>query len=388
MKLIKNKKGSPILPILVVLVAFMALTWALVVLVGKDLDRGIGAKQLNMIDTYQEGEEILSYIEQAAKYSSEQAVTDLAHISGTGCCGATSEGHILWNNKVKTCFPSESGITHRLNWKMNYYLEPYLKTIAGESVSDSLNYELKLVQGDVLEISGLPSHTIDLVIEKSDLEYLTLNDVMDETEVRLGNEVEYYSITYNYGDYLFDGPINLPPPNNEICGHIVNYAYQFAAAQCPYSLDYISFETPSSCRAHGLTCATFVSSVIVGSTDRQGFGGNGDMKCKQNAGSVIMLGKDVNVLQAGDVFQAGYSSPGHTGMYVGKGILSGAKNYFSAPRTCYMNYQPDPNGRHVFIHSIGDENRGQPGVCYEYYEDLFSPGRLPVTQFCRLKECT
>ena len=69
MKLIKNKKGSPLLSVLITLVAFMALTWALVVLVGKDLDRGIGAKQLNMLDTYQEGTEILFYVEQAAKYS-------------------------------------------------------------------------------------------------------------------------------------------------------------------------------------------------------------------------------------------------------------------------------------------------------------------------------
>lgn len=389
MRLIKNKKGSPILLAMIVLAAFMALTWALVVLVGKDMDRGIGAKQLNMLDTYQEGTELLFYIEQAAMYASEQSLFDLAYIGGTSGCGATSEGYMLWNNKEKICFPTEAEITAQLNWRVSSYLKPYLKEFLGVSQNQFMDYELELVQDDNLEIAGLPAYTIDLIMPTTYQDALLLNDAYQEAEVRLGSEVEYYSVSYNYGDYLFDGPINLPPPNDGKCGHIVDYAYKFVG--CPYALNYIAILTPNTCKNGGLTCATFVSSVILGKTSRNQFLGHGAIKCKKNAGTVIRLGTDVNVLQAGDIFQAGEYIPdvkyGHTGMYVGKGTLSFPKPYFEGLRTCYRIYQPDPNGRPVFIHSIGNEEMGQPGVCYEYYDDLFAPGRIQVTMFCRLKEC-
>jgi hypothetical protein len=185
------------------------------------------------------------------------------------------------------------------------------------------------------------------------------------------------------------------PNSKYFCNNMVQYADQFVQKSCPYRL-WCNWgagcvpANPNTCSQVGLTCATFVDSLTL--LNGVALWGNGGQVCKLNSGQVTILKKDVTKLQPGDIFQAG-GEVGHTGMFVGRGKLGGTeKVYFSGTRHCYTKYQYDPNGRYVFVHSIGNsepfqEGRGWPGACYEYYEDLFASGRSQVTQFCRLNVC-
>ncbi|MBT4350954.1 hypothetical protein HOD20_00360 [archaeon] len=167
-------------------------------------------------------------------------------------------------------------------------------------------------------------------------------------------------------------------------GYLVEYAHKYVG--CPYDLNVVKQSGPEGCRPVGLTCATFVSSVVIGKTSYSTFYGHGYQKCTVNVneGRAKMLGNNVEKLEPGDVFQAGGSPVGHTGMYVGKGKLSKPESYFGI-RTCYRKFECDSEGEHIFIHSIGNSNGGQPGVCYESYKSLFNSGRYNNYQFCRVK---
>ena len=155
---------------------------------------------------------------------------------------------------------------------------------------------------------------------------------------------------------------------SEPTSFITEYARQYLG--CPYAYDPKGFLTPQNCGA-GLTCATFVTSVLS-YTCNQMITGHGAAKC-DNPG-VIRLGNDVNSLQPGDIFSYGYVDEGsgkygHTGLYMGRGYISG--NVFT----------PDPSGQPIFIHSYPG-----PGVSYSDYNWLKNHG--PDVRFCRVKSCS
>ncbi|MBU0757988.1 MAG: C39 family peptidase [Nanoarchaeota archaeon] len=199
--------------------------------------------------------------------------------------------------------------------------------------------------------------------------------------------------------------IDMSPPGSN-CGltgdfvYMIEYAMKYVG--CRYSLNNPQIYGPNNCNPVGLTCASYVQSVLSGASSIGSFPGSGCNMCTWggNPGKVQMLGSNVDKLEPGDIFQAkttnrpciGTGQPnshaGHTGFYVGKGILSNPVNYdlFGISHTCYRKFEFDSNGEHVFIHSIGNSDGGQPGVCYEYSDGLLKSGNYDDIQFCRIKK--
>ncbi len=189
--------------------------------------------------------------------------------------------------------------------------------------------------------------------------------------------------------------IPLPEPSSTqstFCGLVGPFTKLIVGADrfigCAYSHDNYDYRAPEACNPEGYTCATFVSSVSRYVLDLH-LSGNGSIKCDR----MIEEGHGYDVTEQqrmpGDVYQAG-PSPGHSGYYVGKGTLSGWRKTYSVQGSeyvCYGIYTYDPAGQDVIIHSYGYNNRDQPGVCYEYMDSVFNPGKLqPVTRWCRLDD--
>jgi len=381
------KKGSIFILILTFLFVFAMLPmlyFAVHTKTGK-FERNIGEKQAVLLQTYEKGEIPLYYIEEAARLAYKETISAVFSRGGTenpGC--GTYDGYTLLNDRTKSCYPDmkssvKSGVASRLTKFFDMFPEkipviPYnifiteengFPVVAGKSIkslrmdigSESYNFQTEEVRYTVPEQP----------IEEDEND--SPPDVGDDDDFESG-----------------------PPPNNPAsgkCGYIIDYASQYL--ECPYLLNcgyknYVACQyfPPGQCKPIGLTCATFVGSVYY---FKEGIHlwGHGATKCSSNPEKVSMLGTDVNKLQPGDVFQAGQTI-GHTGLYAGRGTLQEEVSYFGI-RKCYERFTPSASGRHVFIHSIGNSDGGPPGVCYEYYEDLFAAGRSQVTQYCRVNIC-
>src|SRR3989338_2468903 len=111
----KNKKGSMMFPPFLVIIALIVLVFALIALNNK-MDKiksiAIGERQIEIFGTYQEGENILFYLDNAGKYAAETSVEDLAESGGyfgSSECGADS-GVVLWEKNGKDCSPAKEGL--------------------------------------------------------------------------------------------------------------------------------------------------------------------------------------------------------------------------------------------------------------------------------------
>lgn len=144
--------------------------------------------------------------------------------------------------------------------------------------------------------------------------------------------------------------------------------------------------SPSDAKSGKCTtqCASFVSSAYYFSSpdlkDKQPHG-NANVICDTSSYVKNNKFSDLDLLQPGDIFTSTSSSSefGHTGIYVGKGYLSGTKSPFRTG--CYSSFTPNENGDMVFIHSVGP-------VCYSTYSQLFNiEGRKLIT-FCRHDYCS
>ena len=83
----------------------------------------IGEIQLATLKTMQEAEQDLTYIDNAAKISAEQAIYELAENGGFKEAKCGSYGFNLWNDKNKECFPDyKINFTSLFNDKLNKFL--------------------------------------------------------------------------------------------------------------------------------------------------------------------------------------------------------------------------------------------------------------------------
>jgi hypothetical protein len=383
------KKGSIFILLLTVLFIFAMLPllyFAVHTKTGK-FERNIGEKQATLLQTYEKGEIPLFYIDEAAKLAFREAVYEVYHDGGAGGGCGSYDGYVLLNDRTRSCYPDiKSRLKSGMLESLYGYLEKFPEKIP--SIPYSI-YLLDSGSGSIVEAKALKSLRMEIGSEPYNFVAEELQFTVPETpeDEEDDDDDEPPADIGDDDDFESDPPDDGPSEGK--CGYIVDYAKQYL--DCPYLLNcgyanYVACQyfPPNMCRPIGLTCATFVGSVYY---FKEGvhLWGHGATKCSSNPEKVTMLGTDVERLQPGDVFQAGHPI-GHTGMYVGKGTLSGEVSYFGT-RTCYEHFAPSSSGKHVFIHSIGNSDGGPPGVCYEFYEDLFAPGRNQVTQFCRVKLC-
>ena len=167
--MLKNKKGSFFTLIIVVLLVVI-LTTAFFALRKKQdpSDKFIGERQYVLINTYQEGEKALFYIDQSAKYSSYQAIFELGQKGGheNFDCG-TYHGYAVWatydgNKDIKECYPKN--VEENFKSILNKRLDEYIKNHNQESfITIPLeNYEIE-IKGN-LQIIGNAARKIEIPI--------------------------------------------------------------------------------------------------------------------------------------------------------------------------------------------------------------------------------
>ena len=130
MKTIKSKKGAILFNITLVFITVIVLTTAFFVLTNKknSFPSGIGGTQIEIIKTYQEADKILLYVDQAAKFSVDQAAYDLGLQGGYNTvsdCGKITN-YMIWQTNTKECYPyfieNFGGL---INKEMDKYLNNY-----------------------------------------------------------------------------------------------------------------------------------------------------------------------------------------------------------------------------------------------------------------------
>jgi hypothetical protein len=131
----------------------------------------IGETQLELINTYTEGEKTLFYIDQAAKYSAYKAIYDLALNGGffDFKCG-DYDGYGLWQNKdntLSTCSPDYKTALGRF---MNERLDSYLSKKATEVDIPLENYDFVINQKKGTEIHGIATLPAQIKISCKDIE--------------------------------------------------------------------------------------------------------------------------------------------------------------------------------------------------------------------------
>jgi len=197
--------------VLVVIIAVITLTSAfLIINLKRPYDRTIGWRQAAIFKTYQEGEKVLFYIDQSAKYSSYQAIYELGQKGGheNSDCG-TYLGYAVWatydeNKDLKECYPENVDENFKLNFNQNLndYLNNYNNVESNRVVMPSNNYYIDL--SGKLNIIGRAKEKLSLDIggEKKE-EELFKKDIekgMFSWPLDLSNsQKEHYVITSCFG---------------------------------------------------------------------------------------------------------------------------------------------------------------------------------------------
>lgn len=168
----KNKKSSLFFLPLLVLISLIILTELFFVLWNKNsaFQMPLGKRQMDLYDTYLNGEETLFYIDQSSKYSLQQAVYDLGKNGGiskiksdSGC--GQFYGYSVWNKLenslvMKSCL-DEKQISDDLAYFFDKNLNGYLAEYPSK-ISASYTYEVK----EGIEIVGKPKHQLNFEIKK------------------------------------------------------------------------------------------------------------------------------------------------------------------------------------------------------------------------------
>ena len=330
-------------------------------------DHKIGYWSLRVMNTIEEGEKVNYYIDKSAELALRKTLHELALLAGkpSNDCG-DYDSYKLWNFNRDNCFPTDEDILTNIESDFVTYFETGLANYKEDF--PVIDYRYSVVQEeDNLKIIARARESLRLEISEEDTYNFAAASFYESGESE---------------DLVWDGG----PIGEGKCGDLVDYAAKFIG--CPYDLDVVAFSTPSTCRNVGLTCATFVGSVISSTLGLGAYPyGHGRQKC--DASNVQKIGKDPNRLHPGDLFSTeyrkidgSYTAWGHTGMYVGKGHVSQPDGPW-----CYRRFTPDENGEYVFIHSYGSQNLGKPGVCYDTYNHLFTSTTFILTSFCRLNQC-
>jgi hypothetical protein len=145
-----RSKKAMIFHVMMVIVTFTVLLFALSMLDKKYQSLGgpIGSKQAEIFNAYAKGENILLYIDQAAKLSAEKAIYDLGQKSGfslSSSCGVNSRV-LLWQKGAQECYPDiYSNFNILFNQNMDIYLGKYPKLNIPKNNYNVLIYNNQLI---------------------------------------------------------------------------------------------------------------------------------------------------------------------------------------------------------------------------------------------------
>ena len=374
----------------------------------------IGASQFQLMNSYEDGEKILHYMDSSLGLGVRESVaTSLERNFGDGSCG-TYMGYYLLNDGARNCLPDFPG---SINRSAEYGMQGYFPRISDKGIP-VIDYELRTkVKDDSIIVSAAPKKLLKIEIDEfiADGSCCEITDVWQQTrwyvltkepELCLAlsgrwkgdivenrfclGQSEFPEITQSE-DITLPGAVSNysepPPAGSGKCQDVADYAKTYADNQCPYSA-YYNIYTPQNCRNGGLTCASFVQSVwyyMKGPKNRPS--GNGNTQCSNPLYTYRF--KDPSQLQPGDVFSANWyigstpSSYGHAGMYIGRGKFLADQP--AVDWICHRGYTPDNEGVPIFTHSIPNG-----GVCYSSLTEIFGTdwdGFYELVNFCRHKEC-
>ncbi|MBW2981377.1 hypothetical protein KY343_00725 [Candidatus Woesearchaeota archaeon] len=143
-----NTKKALLFNISLVLITIIVLTTALIAL-GQVIPfkEGIGSRAFDIVEVYQEGENKLFYVDQAAKLSAQQAAYDLAQKGGFSNktkCGKKEDYSIWLDATKKDCYPDYK---NEFNKDFNKIMKGYLS-----SVPLYVNYETSLFDERIIGI--------------------------------------------------------------------------------------------------------------------------------------------------------------------------------------------------------------------------------------------
>ncbi len=338
----------------------------------------IGEEQLKILDTYKRTEKFLFYVDESAELALKDTINNIEQASFFDEECQTLSSHPDYpiinygcNNNLKKI--AEKKFTDH----MNEYLDNF-----PEEVPD-LTYGVYLFEDSIVGKTSL----VKIDVRSDDIYNFDIDEVdYVEKEVTPAQDDDQNNQNNNQNNQPQQP--QQPIKSSGKCGFIADFAKKYIG--CPYSLTEVYILTPQTCWNGGLTCATFVGSVITYTLGQANYPyGHGREKCSN--GAVYQLGVDPRVLQPGDIFateyqrrDGSYTAWGHTGMYVGRGYV--VPSSYGGP-FCYKQYVPDANGDYIFIHSYGWANMGQPGVCYDNFQNLFVGTQLKLTNFCRPRVC-
>ena len=150
----------------------------------KIMDNFIGDYQFSILNSVQNSEKILFYIDQSAQYSLEQSVYDLAKNGGISEieisdeenfagyeCGKFNDAYLWYSLEkqdgrysAKECFDEKSASTN-LAYLFNRNLDRYLVAYPGYIPTDNYRYEFK----NNLEIIGLAALPVNIDIFKKEI---------------------------------------------------------------------------------------------------------------------------------------------------------------------------------------------------------------------------
>jgi len=179
----KNKKAV-FYSITVLIFTIFILIFALIAVYKKTSPpKKIGEEQMELIKHYQEGENILFYIDQSAKYSAYNGVYSLAqkglYFDGVECGNSLGRielptpmgvirGYTMWENVIsdqkKECYPTERDIAMNFNLFMNNQLNGYLDNYPDAAIPKN-NYDFNFNEKN-MEIKGLAAQNILIPLDR------------------------------------------------------------------------------------------------------------------------------------------------------------------------------------------------------------------------------
>ncbi len=362
----------------------------------------IGESQMLLLNTYEKGESVLYYIDRSAELTIRGLIYKYAKNGGYDKTNEDNEecgnidGYNLWNKGDDTCFPikGKDNIITEFRKNLIEYFGSFKEKIP------EIEYE---ITSDESKFIGKAKNSLRIDVGENDV----FNFKADSPDFIYGRVQEVPS---NEVPVPIAPPTTPPPTTPPVatgtCSALAEYAKRYIG--CAYASYDLSgrLSPPERCdrlNIAGTTGATYTCAGLTNSIAynvfRIDYRGDGRSKCDQRV--VHKIPKDPNSLKPGDFFSSevrcvetrdnkdwcigGYTSAGHTGIYIGRGTV--ANNAYQRV-TCYLTYNYDPNGEPVFIHSNGGGEHSAPGVCYATYNQLFFQNSYFVLRdFCRLNVC-
>lgn len=213
MKFIRKKKGSAIYSFMILVGAFLVLTWAYAVITSDEFmnrppeEKVIGSKQARLFSIYQQGEDMLLYLDFAARYTAFQSIYDLATTGGyygESECGRF-KGYTIWKlgSVEPYCYPEMGVISEGYQKYFNRSFGPYLRKL--DNSFTNFTYYVSASGGEETTISGAANKRILMVMPY---------DASEKIDLKLGEQGSYIS-SWGAGS-TYDGQCSYCGVNTEL----------------------------------------------------------------------------------------------------------------------------------------------------------------------------